>query len=68
MYVCLSFQTVGQRVIMECVNCEINLQKRQGKINDYSKASVEVLHHMSELSADVFPLHAMQPVDPSVES
>ncbi|XP_068423801.1 cilia- and flagella-associated protein 46 isoform X2 [Clinocottus analis] len=33
--------TVGQRLIMECVNCEINLQKRQGKMKDYSTASVE---------------------------
>ncbi|XP_077960776.1 cilia- and flagella-associated protein 46 isoform X4 [Gasterosteus aculeatus] len=31
----------GQRVLMECVNCEINLQKREGKTDDYSKASVE---------------------------
>lgn len=36
---------------MECVNCEINLLKKEAKMNDYSKASVEVLHHMPELSA-----------------
>ncbi|XP_044070722.1 cilia- and flagella-associated protein 46 isoform X2 [Siniperca chuatsi] len=33
--------SVGQRIIMECVNCEINLLKREAKMNDYSKASVE---------------------------
>lgn len=30
---------------MECVNCEISLLKRNVKMNDYSKAGVEVLHH-----------------------
>ncbi|XP_075933471.1 cilia- and flagella-associated protein 46 [Anarhichas minor] len=33
--------SLGQRVIMECVSCDVNLQKREGKTNDYSKASVE---------------------------
>ncbi|XP_049456510.1 cilia- and flagella-associated protein 46 isoform X3 [Epinephelus fuscoguttatus] len=33
--------SIGQRIIMECVNCEINLLKREAKMNDYSKASVE---------------------------
>ncbi|XP_073337460.1 cilia- and flagella-associated protein 46 isoform X1 [Pagrus major] len=33
--------TTGQRIMMECVNCEINLLKREAKMNDYSKASVE---------------------------
>ncbi|XP_047198342.1 cilia- and flagella-associated protein 46 [Hippoglossus stenolepis] len=31
----------GQRVIMECVNSEINRLKKEAKINDYSKANVE---------------------------
>ncbi|KAM8739310.1 cilia- and flagella-associated protein 46 isoform 1-T1 [Acanthopagrus schlegelii] len=33
--------TTGQRIMMECVSCEINLLKREAKMNDYSKASVE---------------------------
>ncbi|CAK6962375.1 cilia- and flagella-associated protein 46 [Scomber scombrus] len=33
--------TIGQRIIMECINCEINLLKKEAKMNDYSKASVE---------------------------
>ncbi|KAF3708572.1 Cilia- and flagella-associated protein 46 [Channa argus] len=33
--------SVGQRLIMECVNCEINLLKKGAKMDDYSKASVE---------------------------
>ncbi|XP_074502975.1 cilia- and flagella-associated protein 46 isoform X2 [Sebastes fasciatus] len=33
--------SVGQRIIMECINCENNLLKREAKMNDYSKASVE---------------------------
>ncbi|XP_035982462.1 cilia- and flagella-associated protein 46 [Fundulus heteroclitus] len=32
---------IDQRIIMECVNCEINLLKKEAKMNDYSKASVE---------------------------
>ncbi|MEQ2248261.1 hypothetical protein ILYODFUR_017428, partial [Ilyodon furcidens] len=32
---------IGQRIIMECVNCEMNLLKTEAKLNDYSKASVE---------------------------
>lgn len=39
---------------MECVNCEINLMRREAKMNDYSKASVEVLNHLPELSAMCF--------------
>lgn len=39
---------------MECVNCEINLMRREAKMNDYSKASVEVLSHLPELSAMCF--------------
>ncbi|KAM6997214.1 cilia- and flagella-associated protein 46 [Tautogolabrus adspersus] len=31
----------GQRIIMECVKCEINILKRGAKMNDYSKTSVE---------------------------
>ncbi|KAM8859515.1 cilia- and flagella-associated protein 46 isoform 3-T3 [Spinachia spinachia] len=42
--------SIGQRVLMECVNCEINLQKRAGKTNDYSKASVQArLKEISKL-------------------
>ncbi|KAM7385133.1 hypothetical protein PAMP_001229 [Pampus punctatissimus] len=33
--------SISQRIIMECVNCEINLLKKEAKMNDYSKASVE---------------------------
>ncbi|XP_051816052.1 cilia- and flagella-associated protein 46 isoform X2 [Acanthochromis polyacanthus] len=33
--------SIGQRIIMECVNCEINLLKKEAKMNEYSKASVE---------------------------
>ncbi|XP_029377626.1 cilia- and flagella-associated protein 46 [Echeneis naucrates] len=33
--------SVGQRIIMECVNCEIKLLKTEAKINVYSKAGVE---------------------------
>ncbi|XP_069001354.1 cilia- and flagella-associated protein 46 [Embiotoca jacksoni] len=33
--------SIGQRIIMECVNCEINILKKEAKMNDYSKASVE---------------------------
>ncbi|XP_047458245.1 cilia- and flagella-associated protein 46 isoform X2 [Mugil cephalus] len=33
--------SMGQRIIMECVNCEINLLKKGAKMNDYSKATVE---------------------------
>ncbi|XP_043992577.1 cilia- and flagella-associated protein 46 isoform X2 [Gambusia affinis] len=32
---------IDQRVMMQCVNCEINLLKIGAKMNDYSKASVE---------------------------
>lgn len=39
---------------MECINCEINLMKKEAKMNDYSKAGVEVLHHTNELSAMCF--------------
>nr|XP_029134601.1 cilia- and flagella-associated protein 46 [Labrus bergylta] len=31
----------GQRILMECVKCEINILKRGAKMNDYSKARVE---------------------------
>ncbi|XP_034078590.1 LOW QUALITY PROTEIN: cilia- and flagella-associated protein 46 [Gymnodraco acuticeps] len=33
--------SIGQLILIECVNCEINLLKREAKMNDYSKASVE---------------------------
>ncbi|XP_027134224.1 cilia- and flagella-associated protein 46 isoform X3 [Larimichthys crocea] len=33
--------SIGQRIIMECVSCEINLLKTETKMNAYSKASVE---------------------------
>ncbi|TNN41338.1 Cilia- and flagella-associated protein 46 [Liparis tanakae] len=49
---CTPHASAGQRALMECVNVEIKLRRRRGKMNDYSKASVEVLHHMSGLSAD----------------
>lgn len=47
----LSFQTTGQRMIMECIKCEINLLTRDVKMNDYSKAGVEVLNQTHESSA-----------------
>ncbi|KAF0027185.1 hypothetical protein F2P81_019926 [Scophthalmus maximus] len=37
--------SIGQRIIMECVNSEINLLEKEAKMNDYSKARVEVLDH-----------------------
>ncbi|XP_026212735.1 cilia- and flagella-associated protein 46 isoform X2 [Anabas testudineus] len=33
--------SVGQRIVMECVNCGINLLKKEAKMNDYCKSSVE---------------------------
>ncbi|XP_032397492.1 cilia- and flagella-associated protein 46 isoform X2 [Etheostoma spectabile] len=33
--------SIGQHIIMECINCENNLLKREAKMNDYSKSSVE---------------------------
>ncbi|XP_035461481.2 cilia- and flagella-associated protein 46 isoform X4 [Scophthalmus maximus] len=33
--------SIGQRIIMECVNSEINLLEKEAKMNDYSKARVE---------------------------
>ncbi|XP_029962388.1 cilia- and flagella-associated protein 46 [Salarias fasciatus] len=33
--------SADQRIIMECVNCELNLLKKDAKMSDYSKASVE---------------------------
>ncbi|XP_029305800.1 cilia- and flagella-associated protein 46 isoform X3 [Cottoperca gobio] len=33
--------SIGQLIIVECVNCENDLLKRETKMNDYSKASVE---------------------------
>ncbi|XP_041867180.1 cilia- and flagella-associated protein 46 isoform X2 [Melanotaenia boesemani] len=38
---------IGQRIIMDCVNCELNLLKKEAKMNDYSKASVEA--HLKEI-------------------
>lgn len=37
------FQSVGQHVIIECVNSELNLLKRDKMMDVYSRASVEVL-------------------------
>ncbi|KAI4874895.1 hypothetical protein NFI96_034468 [Prochilodus magdalenae] len=34
--------TVGQRIMMECAECELALQKQKGHIEDYTKSSVEV--------------------------
>ncbi|KAF7668645.1 hypothetical protein LDENG_00299490 [Lucifuga dentata] len=33
--------SICQRIIMECVKCELNLLKKQAKMNEYSKPSVE---------------------------
>ncbi|XP_056147442.1 cilia- and flagella-associated protein 46 [Lampris incognitus] len=33
--------TLGQHVMMKCVQCELNLFKNEGKMNDYCKASVK---------------------------
>ncbi|XP_034754581.1 cilia- and flagella-associated protein 46 isoform X3 [Etheostoma cragini] len=33
--------SIGQRIIMDCINCENNLLKKEAKMNDYSKSSVE---------------------------
>lgn len=55
--------------MMECVSCEINLLKREAKMNDYSKASVEVLNHMSELSVKCFCcIFFLQALDPLKEA
>lgn len=45
------FQSVGQRLIMECVNSEINLLKRDTTMNVYSRAGVEVLAYRPELTS-----------------
>ncbi|XP_068184453.1 cilia- and flagella-associated protein 46 isoform X2 [Antennarius striatus] len=34
--------SVGQQIAMECVSCEMNLLRREAKMNGYSRASVEV--------------------------
>ncbi|XP_067091811.1 cilia- and flagella-associated protein 46 [Osmerus mordax] len=34
-------QSVGQGIMIECVECELDLQKQGGKMKDYSKSSVE---------------------------
>lgn len=36
-------QTVGQRIMVECVECELALSKQNGNIDDYTKSSVKVL-------------------------
>lgn len=36
-------QSVGQRIMMECVECELALSKHNGSIEDYTKSSVEVI-------------------------
>ncbi|XP_026165910.1 cilia- and flagella-associated protein 46 isoform X3 [Mastacembelus armatus] len=42
--------STGQRIIMECINCEISLLKKEAKMNEYSKASVEArLKEISKL-------------------
>ncbi|XP_057703978.1 cilia- and flagella-associated protein 46 isoform X1 [Corythoichthys intestinalis] len=33
--------SIGEQIMMECINCEINLRKKETKMNDYSKSSVE---------------------------
>ncbi|XP_077469731.1 cilia- and flagella-associated protein 46 [Stigmatopora argus] len=33
--------SIGEQIMMECINCEINLRKKETKTNDYSKSSVE---------------------------
>lgn len=54
---------------MECVNCEINLLKKNSKMNDYSKATVEVLDHMCEVSSMIFHhTFVTHAVDPLVEA
>lgn len=39
---------------MECVNSEINLMEKEAKMNDYSKARVEVLDHTWIISRRMF--------------
>lgn len=36
-------QDVGERIMVECVECELALGKQNGNIEDYTKSSVEVL-------------------------
>lgn len=45
----LAFQTAVHRIVIECVNCEISLLKRNVKMNDYSNVGVEVLHHFPSI-------------------
>lgn len=40
-------QSAGQRIIMECVKSEVNLLKRDSMMNDYSRASMEVLTYFN---------------------
>ncbi|KAK5853567.1 hypothetical protein PBY51_014709 [Eleginops maclovinus] len=61
--------SIGQLVLIECVNCEINLLKREAKRNDYSKASVEArlreigkLDQCLQTAVDGGDLQAMQAV------
>lgn len=42
-------QSAGQRIIIECVNSEVNLLKRDTMMNDYSRASMEVLTYCPKL-------------------
>lgn len=47
-----SMQTVAQRIMMECVECELALKTQNGCIEDYTKSSVEVLILFLELYSD----------------
>lgn len=38
-----SMQTAVERIMVECVECELSLSKHNGNIEDYTKSSVEVL-------------------------
>jgi len=37
------FLKVGQRIMMECVQCELDLNKNRDGIENYSRSGVEVL-------------------------
>ncbi|XP_030012468.1 LOW QUALITY PROTEIN: cilia- and flagella-associated protein 46 [Sphaeramia orbicularis] len=55
--------SIGQRILMECINCEISLLKKDSKMNDYSKSGVEA--RMKEIGKlDQWLQTAMREGDP----
>ncbi|XP_055083461.1 cilia- and flagella-associated protein 46 [Periophthalmus magnuspinnatus] len=55
--------STGQRIIMECISCEISLLKKEAKMNEYSKGCVEArLREIGRL--DQWLLNAERAGDP----